>query len=235
MLPVRLEMEDLLNNFTREMNQLNEEDPSFFQVVGMVGDGAGMISSMFKYYQKRNEALLAEGMGLGEYSHIYVLGFYSYLGAQPDDGPNFQFMGNSRIKINGRSRGVWRGRSRGRDGEEGVESRSREESERKQRRRQIVAAIRSWCIPMLTRQLESIPETGPAEMISWRETLAREIAALEEDHKRLPWQNGLPANIAESLEPYKSELKQQYSFLLNAVEMQPMDSDWEEDWDVDFH
>ena len=41
---------------------------------------------------------------------------------------------------------------------------------------------------------------------AFRSDLAREIAALEEDEKRIPWQDGLPEAIAASLQPYRRPL-----------------------------
>ncbi|MEM7350689.1 MAG: hypothetical protein AAF657_07785 [Acidobacteriota bacterium] len=40
-----------------------------------------------RIFEARNQALLAQGMGLGEYTYIYALAYYSWLGHAPTDGP----------------------------------------------------------------------------------------------------------------------------------------------------
>jgi hypothetical protein len=62
-------------------------------------------------------------------------------------------------------------------------------------------------------------------MVAWRQTLATEIRALERDPYRLPWQNGLPPTLAESLEPYRSRLEASYSALANHLELAPYQDD----------
>jgi hypothetical protein len=57
---------------------------------------------------------------------------------------------------------------------------------------------------MLERQLVAVPDDQEHE--AWRAELAGEVARLERDPDRLPWQNGLPEPIAASLEPYRDQL-----------------------------
>jgi hypothetical protein len=52
----------------------------------------------------------------------------------------------------------------------------------------------------------------------WREALSEEVAAMEDEDLRLPWEEGLPAVIEASLEPYRERLSESYSALCNPLE-----------------
>ena len=68
----------------------NDEDPSageIFQGLGqLMGSVKGMVVELGKVLEIRNRALLEEGMGLGEYTWIYVLSYNSWLGYLPNEG-----------------------------------------------------------------------------------------------------------------------------------------------------
>lgn len=68
--------------------------------------------------------------------------------------------------------------------------------------------VRQALTSMLRNQLERLQEEGGSEHAAG--TVAAEISALEDDPKRIPWQDGLPPEIAESLLPYREELDQAY-------------------------
>ena len=63
---------------------LGERLKSVFQVMG---SGVGMAQDIGHLFEARNQALLDKGMGIGEYTYIYILAYYSWLGHSPDDGP----------------------------------------------------------------------------------------------------------------------------------------------------
>lgn len=52
-------------------------------VGGLMGSITGMVAELGRFTEVRNEALLANGMGHGEYVWIYVLAYHSWLGHQP--------------------------------------------------------------------------------------------------------------------------------------------------------
>ena len=52
-----------------------------------MGSDVGMGEDIGHLFEVRNQALLDKGMGLGEYTYIYVLAYYSWLGHSPGDGP----------------------------------------------------------------------------------------------------------------------------------------------------
>lgn len=72
------------------------EDPSKGEVIKAVGNLMGGISGMVgnigKFTEMRNQVLLENRMGLGEYIWIYVLAYNSWQGNEPnvdfDDGPS---------------------------------------------------------------------------------------------------------------------------------------------------
>jgi hypothetical protein len=57
---------------------------TLFKVLGGL---AGMIDDIVGYIDARNRALLEHEMGYGEYLYIYSVGYYSWLGHDPADGP----------------------------------------------------------------------------------------------------------------------------------------------------
>ena len=59
------------------------------------------------------------------------------------------------------------------------------------------------------------PPRRPEERIEY------EIEALEEDQNRLPWEDGLPREIRNSLDPFKSLLLESYNAMLNPFELIP--------------
>jgi len=52
-----------------------------------VRSAVGMGADIGHLLEARNQALLEKEMGIGEYTYIYVLSYYSWLGHSPDDGP----------------------------------------------------------------------------------------------------------------------------------------------------
>jgi len=74
------------------MDELGEDgdEPSLgevFKGLGQVmGSIKGLVMEMGEVMEIRNEALLAQGMGMGEYTWIYVLSYNSWLGYTPNVG-----------------------------------------------------------------------------------------------------------------------------------------------------
>jgi len=54
--------------------------------INMVRAGAQLGPAYARFWLARNEKLLEYGMGAGEYSYIYCLAYYGYLGHDPADG-----------------------------------------------------------------------------------------------------------------------------------------------------
>ena len=115
----------------------------------------------------RNRGLVEAGMGLGEYTYIYVVAYHDEL-ISPESESNLF----SASATNSRVRADLRG--------------------------------------MIERQLA----TARAERREDEElvtALAAEWDALEADDRRIPWQDGLPAQIADSFSDHRQRLDATYS------------------------
>jgi len=161
--------------------------------------GLGVGRDLGEFYQIRNRVLLESGMGLGEYTYIYVLGYYSLLGHAPDDGPDKVFE-------------EFEAEHRDDEGPHWQTSLEDDEDPFPRIRRDLIA--------MLKNQLAALPPEGEDPALeSWRQELAAEIAALDDDPQRGIWPDGLPAAIQTSLEPYRDRLEASYSPVLNVLEL----------------
>jgi hypothetical protein len=137
-----------------------------------------------EYLQERNEALLAAGMGLGEYTYLYVLGYHSWLGHGFD--PTF---GEPSTRVESDHGAV-------------IEIGDRDD-ERRHRRLQDL--FRGWA----TGQHRAAVAAGLDE--AWCGSLAAEaLAAAAADTLRLPWTGGLPAPLAAGLDPFRSRFEATY-------------------------
>ena len=153
-----------------------------------------------EFMKGRNQALLDAGMGMGEYYYIYVIGYFSWLGKHPGDGPDFQIdeSGSDEIRVGELDR----------------------EEVREERRDLFIRRIHRMLLPMLHNQLDKLASGGVSEAQSgWRASLEAEIQAMEKDRFRLPWQEGLPARTEASLEPFRSRLEQSYNAMTNPLEL----------------
>jgi hypothetical protein len=62
-------------------------------------DAMGLGPGMGDLFDARNRTLVEQGMGMGEYTYIYVLAYYSYLGHSPEDGPDAETDGDVEIDL----------------------------------------------------------------------------------------------------------------------------------------
>ncbi len=145
--------------------------------------GIGMGEDIGHLFEARNRALLDRGMGLGEYTYIYILAYYSWLGHSPGDGP-------------------------------GINTNQSEFMDRSQSR------THRDLIRMLSNQLDSLADAGDAEKWDlWRSELAGEIEEMKNNEGRVPWKDSVPPKTAESLEPFRDRLEQEYSPITNPFEL----------------
>jgi len=201
----RRDLENSINAITGEIDELDRGERSFWDVIGVVRKGFRFIPQIAGYYRVRNEALLKSGMGLGEYYYLYAITNYSWLGKRPEDGPDFQLVGEE----------SGRHYSWSRDGDEDEEQ-VKDVLDR--RRYRVMKAVHRFMIPMMERQLDAVGDYDT----SWKRDLKKEIDALDDDRDRIPWEDGLPGRISGSFEPYRSRLESSYSRVLNALELQVM-------------
>jgi hypothetical protein len=190
--PARKTMEESLGLLgDAETGQLTWTPGTLFRAIGA---GMGLLPGMAEYHSQRSRELLEAGMGMGEYVYLYAVIYYSWLGNSPADGPPFVLVSDDHQE----------------DPDDLTEAEVRERRDRLYRRR-----LHRNLLPMLQRQLAALDD-GRSD---WRQALEAEIAAMEEDRYRVPWEKGLPEVVRSSLEPLRVELEASYSPLCNPFEV----------------
>jgi hypothetical protein len=196
--PFRQEMESTLST-------LDDSDSSEGGSGGFLGKGrAGLklVPQVFGFYGERADACLQAEIGLGEYTYIYVVAYYGFLHKQVAAGPGFDLVTSG---DGGNNRG------RGRD----------DFAVREARREMILSTSRELFLDLLQNQLDAsrlLPRPGPEP---WEAELQLEIEKLQGDPYRLPWNDGLPEQLANSIEPYRERLESSWSEMCNALEVGP--------------
>jgi hypothetical protein len=161
--------------------------------------GVRLAPRTLEFASARNQALLDVRMGLGEYTWSYWLIYYAWLGHSADDSLLHEFMAE---------------RAGSHDGVE-MHFGDGMEPER------ITWRLRRDIRAML-RTLEGEIESDPERSSLW-ELVSAELAALETDQARVPWQDGLPEALATGLEPYRDRLEESYSPATNPFELLELD------------
>lgn len=207
------EITDRINELSDNIQRLeNDNVKSFSDVFQMITKGAGVVPQLADYYYTRNRALLANGMGPGEYLYLYFTVYYGFLGYDPGDGPPFKIMDHHN-------------RRRGLDWESGDEDDLSEAEIRANRRLWVISMVHELMLPMLECQLDSL-ETCGAVNRGWKRALNREVEAMRADPDRLVWKDGLPSALSDPLAPYRTELALRYDAMLNPLEvMTALDDD----------
>jgi hypothetical protein len=170
------------------------EDPSATEILSMIRAGIGLVSQIAEFFGNRNQALLDQEMGLGEYTYIYGIAYFAWLEMSPADGPPFVLVGD----------GGTHGHT---------------EDPKDVHLEANLSNLNRLLLPMLRHQLEDLLSQDQAPS-GWQEVLTAEIAAMAADRFHIPWQNGLPPVMAESLAPYRERLSASYSPLCNPLEVQ---------------
>ena len=199
---------DHLRRFSKDIEDVQDEGESFWNVMNLVKKGLGIIPKMVEYYKDRNEILLEEGIGIGEYYYIYTLAYYSWLKKPLDDGPKFPLMGGKEFK-----NFDWRNFE-----EDYNDYEEFGDDVRDKRERRIIRKIHRVIIPMLERQLEELLENGNKNN-SWRDALEKEIQLLDEDSRRIPWEDGLPTVLKDSFQPFRDRFETSYNAMVNPLEL----------------
>ena len=159
--------------------------------------GGRLLHQLAAFVDQRNEALLEAEMGLGEYYYLYTLTYYSWLGKPLDDGPSFKLVGENGYVL------------------ETIENID-ESVVRDYRIEQVRGSLNRLLLPVLRNQRSDLAGGGLDR--DWADVLSAEMAAMEANPRRLPWEDGLPQLIASSLEPYRGRLQESYSPMCNALE-----------------
>jgi hypothetical protein len=85
------------------------------------------------------------------------------------------------------------------------------------RGRDIRPRLHRQLLAQLRNQLAAVAATPAAA--AWHDTLAAEVARLERDDRRLPWEEGLPPAIAAAFAPYRERLEATWSDASNIFEL----------------
>ncbi|MBN1423178.1 hypothetical protein JXA88_01355 [Candidatus Fermentibacteria bacterium] len=167
----------------------------FVEGLKAIGSGVKAVSTIGRLIEARNRALLKAEMGFGEYYFLYATTYYAWLGHSPSDCPR-----GVSIHAGGGSH-----RMSFSDDEDSSD---------------LDQVYRTTYQSMLRRAVEGIPSGD-----SWAEALRAELAALDTDARRLPWAEGLPAMLVQSLEPYRQRLAPLYWPMSNCLELTTLTTD----------
>ncbi len=166
--------------------------------------GLEVVPTVAEYFVIRSQSLLDAGMGMGEYSYIYIVAYACWLKKPLEDGPGVRLTEGEGFRMD------WDGGDR-KDLQKGF----------------ALRRVRQLILPMLKNQLARLasggeagnPGSDTAAGLAWREKLAAEIAACEADAQRLPWRDGLPEVLEASLRPFRDRLEAGYSPMINLFEI----------------
>ncbi len=161
--------------------------------------GVRMAPATLQFLSARNQALLDVGMGLGEYTWYYWMTYYAWLGHSADDSLLHEIM-EERADSHG---GV----------EMHFDAGMEPERISWRLRRDVRAMLRT-----LEAEIASDPERS-----SLSGMVFTELALLESDQARVPWQDGLPEELAGGLEPFRNRLEESYSPATNPFELLELD------------
>lgn len=197
--PVRDEIERSISLLEDEGETIDVESTgNVFQKLKLV---FGLIPQLADYFKARNQALLDQGMGMGEYYYIYSIVYFAWLDKSLVDGPAFPMAGE--------------------EGDFEYSYEGREDEEAREMRRDIsLRRLHRMLLPMIRNQHAKLDLAAGREVSQdWKETLSAELEAMESDRYRLVWQDGLPEIIASSLTPFRNRLDSSYSRLMNTIEI----------------
>lgn len=182
-------------------------------VLARIRAGIDFIPAMFDFIDRRNQALLEQGMGLGEYQYIYCLVYFDYLDKSLADGPGFQIGGpDDDEHQTGSVR--W---NLGDHDDNPDEVFERREQSMRHLLNDVLGAMARNQLEALDQRLRQDPNP---DLQRWRDQLAAEVEAMEREPRRVLWERGLPARTAASIAPYAERLDAVYEPLVNVVEIE---------------
>jgi hypothetical protein len=169
----------------------------FFRLIRSTSE---MAPSLAGFWSSRNEALMEHEMGPGEYSYIYCLAYFSYLGYDPGDGAH-----DSELDFGGSG--------------SGLNVSTQGDLTEAQRRDAAWRRTNDLMLPML----EAVDRTGlmidTQEAQQWLAELDLEVGILRESPLRYPWRDGAPRLLANVFHPFRRDLEEQYDIAVNPVEL----------------
>ncbi len=160
--------------------------------------GINMAPRTLEFARARNEVLLEAGMGPGEYAWIYWLTYHAWLGH-----PVGESLLHDIMEVRSESHGSVQMHFDGMDAE------------------RVTRRFRRDVVSMLRNLDEALTEESAGTELA--ELVAAELAAIETDPERFPWEDGLPETFAVGLEPYRDRLEETYSPATNPFELLELD------------
>lgn len=185
-------------------------------VIAKARAGMQLVPSLLTFVGERNEVLVAHGMGVGEYQYIYALSYFVLLGKDPGDGPGFALADDNEGNDEGNVRVNW--------GHSGDKADVREG-----RAKQVRSFVHDLQVEVLDNQvaayLAALPAGTDPASDEWGASLLAEQRAMQRESLRFPWEEGLPAPLRDSLEPYRDRLDASYDPMTSIIEMGLTDED----------
>lgn len=178
--------------------------------------GVNFVPNILALIEARDRALLGAGMGPGEYQFLYSTAFFGLLGKDPGDGPGFSISGDGDS-----GRGSGRGWSFGTSHESGRSGDQERGDVERRRANDVRELLNRLHRENLRRQLAALDAAGAGDAArrAWRAELAAEVAALDAEPRRFAWEQGLPAPLRATLEPFRARLEESYDPLTGALEL----------------
>jgi hypothetical protein len=195
--PARAKLEESLGALMKSREATGGQRRSPGAVLDALKTGVGMVPQISDFLKSRAQALLDKQMGAGEYYYIYVIAYYSWLKKPPRDSSGLRFMGPGSDRTDP-------------DDQEALEV-SKDLNLRR---------IHQLVLPMLQCQLAKLGAgQGGGAQDKWRQGLSAEVKAMEADRYRLPWADGVPAEIGDSLKPFRDRLEAGFSRMADLFEV----------------
>ena len=179
-------------------------------VIDKVKAGMKFIPSLLIFIEERNNIMLNHGMGVGEYQYIYSLAYYGLLGKDPSDGPGFNVISDD--EDSDRDSWHWDVKASEDDEEEITAKREREV-------RRSVNRVQGQVVKNQLAALDEAGQVANLDIDTWRAELAAEAEAMDRESLRILWEEGIPAQIRASLEPYQIRLDETYDDMTSILEM----------------
>ncbi len=164
------------------------------------------IPGVLGYLAARDAALLEAGLHPGAYLYLYSTAYLAWLGHDPATGPDLDVHTGD-----GEGTGVQFDFGGSAAGEAAEAGRGDHDTTWQVRR-----TLNRTLTPVLENQLAELRARGHGAT-PWADRLAGEIDRLQADALRLPWQDGLPAELAASLAPFRTALEATWVPELNVL------------------
>ncbi len=185
----------------RQLRILDGSEPA--GAMEKVRAGLGFVPAVIGYLAGRDAILLEQGLHPGAYLYLYSTAYLAWLGHDPGAGPDLDLQAHG-------------------DGEPGVHvelGNGDGHGDRASHELRVRRRLNDVLTPILENQLDELRARGRGNE-DWATTLTEEIARLQADPHRYPWQDGLPDALAGSLAPHRAALVATWAPELNPLDLE---------------